>query len=99
MCIRDSDQPDQRRAHHKADTREAQNRRRIGGINRKQAVTQLDEGERRPPQHRDVYKRQPFDKGGFSAGGMNPASTADPGPRGYGKAAGRACPAPTERVL
>ena len=24
---------------------------------------------------------------------------AGPGPRGYGKAAGRACPAPTERVL
>ena len=48
---RQTGQPDQRRAHHKTDTREAQNRRRIGGINRKQAVTQLDEGERRPPQH------------------------------------------------
>ncbi len=48
---RQTGQPDQRRAHHKADTRKAQNRRSIGGINRKQAVTQLDEGECRPPQH------------------------------------------------
>ena len=48
---RQTGQPDQRRAHHKADTRKAQNRRRIGGINRKQPVAQLDEGERRPPQH------------------------------------------------
>ena len=37
---------------------------------------------------------------GFAAfaafpGGINPSPTADPGPRGYGKAAGRACPAPT----
>ena len=37
--------------------------------------------------------------GGKRPGGINPSPTADPGARGYDKAAGRACPAPTERVL
>ncbi len=48
---RQTGQPDQRRAYHKADTRKAQNRRGIGGINSKQPVAQLDERKRRPPQH------------------------------------------------
>mgnify|MGYP006900898330 CR=1 FL=1 len=37
--------------------------------------------------------------GGKRPGGINSSPTADPGARGYGKAAGRACPAPTKRVL
>ena len=48
---RQTGQPDQRRAHHEADAREAQNRRGIGRFNSEQAVAQLDERKRRAPQH------------------------------------------------
>ena len=43
--------PDQHGAEHEAHPGKAEDGRRIGGINGKQAVPHLDEGKRRTPQH------------------------------------------------